>query len=557
MGKIYGSAKAVLVWLGKSSWHTKRGLEFMATLPDMPQERVVARDHLVITARTGGYSARDIPMYMWHLVYMFFERHWFSRTWVMQEAVLAHNISFWLGRHMISPKTIHNSLTWLLATLPVVMQHATRPGDKQKIQDIKALLDSNRVMLQAREAYSKGVMLSLEDMLILSRGRLVTDARDKVFGILSVATRASLRISSRPTTEPSEPQTPKELTADYSRSTVDVFTECARCLITGDTGLHLLSFVGRPLDDIQTPKRVATAWRVPNLPSWVPDLTLPIRPLPLWAVTSRDPLYATASSLKPHFEFADEGRELRLQANKWDTVAAVGEDSNLFNALARGHLRGDILNIVSDIGPTYAPTQEPTLTAFWRTLIANASSEGELPAPSTLAPLFIEWLVKMVDDAQSFSALSWPMRATMDKISQLPAPSHSRKANRTALHTAVNNFVNLFDSDTYPLVRAFGKVCVDFAARDARIKPFHDAFKANYLDRRLFVTRQGYLGIAPWTLREGDTVMIVPGSYVPFVFREWNEGGTWRLIGEAYVHGIMNGEAVKDEGILFETIHVV
>jgi hypothetical protein len=62
--------------------------------------------------------------------------------------------------------------------------------------------------------------------------------------------------------------------------------------------------------------------------------------------------------------------------------------------------------------------------------------------------------------------------------------------------------------------------------------------------RRVFSTEQGDLGIAHQGARVGDEVVVVPGAAVPFVVREV-EGGAYVLIGEAFVHGAMNGEALE------------
>lgn len=50
--------------------------------------------------------------------------------------------------------------------------------------------------------------------------------------------------------------------------------------------------------------------------------------------------------------------------------------------------------------------------------------------------------------------------------------------------------------------------------------------------------------------------MIVAGAYMPFVFRKADETGKWRLIGEAYCHGVMFGEELSG-GNHFEGINVV
>lgn len=61
--------------------------------------------------------------------------------------------------------------------------------------------------------------------------------------------------------------------------------------------------------------------------------------------------------------------------------------------------------------------------------------------------------------------------------------------------------------------------------------------------RSFFVTEKGYFGLGPHILRRGDVCHILKGARVPFMLRKADEGA-YKLVGEAYVHGIMNGELV-------------
>lgn len=49
-------------------------------------------------------------------------------------------------------------------------------------------------------------------------------------------------------------------------------------------------------------------------------------------------------------------------------------------------------------------------------------------------------------------------------------------------------------------------------------------------------------------LEKGDVVVVLFGGRIPFILREREEGG-WILIGECYVHGVMNGEALKGDDV--------
>lgn len=64
------------------------------------------------------------------------------------------------------------------------------------------------------------------------------------------------------------------------------------------------------------------------------------------------------------------------------------------------------------------------------------------------------------------------------------------------------------------------------------------------IGRNMCVTEKGYLGRVPMGSKVGDIICILFGGGVPFALRESGEG-YYRFIGECYVHGIMDGEAVE------------
>ena len=62
-------------------------------------------------------------------------------------------------------------------------------------------------------------------------------------------------------------------------------------------------------------------------------------------------------------------------------------------------------------------------------------------------------------------------------------------------------------------------------------------------DHRLFFTTvSGYIGLGPKVMREDDVVVILSGGEWPFILRPC--GAAYQFIGQSYVHGIMDGEAV-------------
>ncbi|KAK7952817.1 uncharacterized protein PG986_008545 [Apiospora aurea] len=88
--------------------------------------------------------------------------------------------------------------------------------------------------------------------------------------------------------------------------------------------------------------------------------------------------------------------------------------------------------------------------------------------------------------------------------------------------------------------------------------------------KRFFVTEKGYVGWGPKSTEVGDSVSVLPGADVPFLVRKLTGEITPRsdedgdvvsctLVGEAYVHGLMNGEALTavEHGIVSQQTIVI
>jgi hypothetical protein len=64
-------------------------------------------------------------------------------------------------------------------------------------------------------------------------------------------------------------------------------------------------------------------------------------------------------------------------------------------------------------------------------------------------------------------------------------------------------------------------------------------------DKRVFMTKVGYVGLGPTFAEKGDKIVVFKGGAVPFVVRGTGDGdGRYWLLGEAYCDGVMDGEIV-------------
>ncbi|KJY02107.1 hypothetical protein TI39_contig258g00004 [Zymoseptoria brevis] len=75
------------------------------------------------------------------------------------------------------------------------------------------------------------------------------------------------------------------------------------------------------------------------------------------------------------------------------------------------------------------------------------------------------------------------------------------------------------------------------------ISTFSDVFSTVYDGRRIFLTKNEYLGITVETVTPGDVIYLVAGAEVPFVLRPAKDKqATFTLAGEAYVHGLKSAD---------------
>ncbi|PQE04120.1 heterokaryon incompatibility het-6 protein [Rutstroemia sp. NJR-2017a BVV2] len=65
--------------------------------------------------------------------------------------------------------------------------------------------------------------------------------------------------------------------------------------------------------------------------------------------------------------------------------------------------------------------------------------------------------------------------------------------------------------------------------------------------RVLITTERGYIGVTADTAKPGDLVCIVRGAQFPLILRENDDGTTFKFVGDSYIHGIMDGEAVDEQ----------
>jgi hypothetical protein len=68
--------------------------------------------------------------------------------------------------------------------------------------------------------------------------------------------------------------------------------------------------------------------------------------------------------------------------------------------------------------------------------------------------------------------------------------------------------------------------------------------------RRFVTTNTGYLGLAVEAAEKGDIVAIILGCHFPVLLRAHEDH--YRVIGECYIHGLMDGEAMNSADAAYQ-----
>ena len=222
-----------------------------------------------------------------------------------------------------------------------------------------------------------------------------------------------------------------------------------------------------------------------ELPSWVPDFNVWGRVSMLGMPTNRVKFRAAAKTV-PSVRWTAGSDVLAVDGHHHDFVEAVS--TNALEYLPDKRRLLDWLEIAEPL----MRTKGLSMNAFWRTLIGNNGGEV-YPAPEAYQKHF-----------ESFLGLT-------------DQPNHKNRGF----------------SETRQIKGAHAPNPSLYQASLAYIAPH----------RKFFTTEKGFIGLGPRSMRRGDSVCILSGGAVPFILRKVQDH--YKLIGESYVHGIMEGEAIR------------
>ena len=234
--------------------------------------------------------------------------------------------------------------------------------------------------------------------------------------------------------------------------------------------------------------------RNPNLPSWCPDFTSKFR-----FANSQGSDYH-ASSEKPIFDTSPIDRILRCRGFQLGTILDKVDGGKLpLVASAKGCYTGD----------------ESKKVVFWERECYDLAQRASSPNKTILDDEFLRvliWGEKELCAHPEYQHRPEPI----SEIHSIWSQTHWRNVTTGAPMPSSSDAVGKYDT----LVVLNG-------------------YRSNF-----FATLEGQLGFSASEVQPNDVVFILYGGCAPFVLRPSKNDNTMQLIGDAYIEGVMYGEAL-------------
>ena len=310
----------------------------------------------------------------------------------------------------------------------------------------------------------------LEFVLLDTRMTKASDPRDKIIGLLGLVTRLFGAENMK-------------LQLHYEMSVEDVYTLTAAYLLQR---LPLASY----LSAVEDKKRRS----LNDLPSWVPDLSVTKPPASInmlvrgwhWDCSS------TIRGPEPSTPSVHE-QSLCLAAVEWDEVAELCEPTvDLIN----NRSIDDLVTIATTSSTRYANNQSQ-VEALWRTLAADCT-EAESPAPEEVGISFRAWLCSHIANALRVARLG-----RIVPVPIIEGYSCFKYSSMNGLLPSLKE-VELYAGEMETLL-AGNHLLDDWTKLEAKAEPFVKSL-SGFLDRRLFRSVKGFLGLCPASSKVDDSV---------------------------------------------------
>ena len=508
MPEIYSSATRTIMWLGNApgAWAC---ISFLARHMKTFQRNPPGTDWKALF-KIGTTEAG------WQEFLDFLDHPYWSRMWIVQEIALSKSPIISYGGENLSWGFLEQFFTEMyrrqvgslfVLTDTKIIPKVLQPAGTRFLPIIMSI--------RAQMSVDNLRPMRMPQMLNCIQGFQARDPRDKVYGALGLLREKDDQV----------------ITADYTKSAMQLCVEVGRHCLKLDPN-YTLAHAG-----------IGLARQTSSLPSWCPDYCgeLPLATLTLLAddddvgVDSGMKFAYRASASSQLVLDADSGYlTISVAMINFDSITELGPKCyDSMNTLATDSLKAaaasseSMLAIISFARSSIASSKgrEPTPEddeIVWRALIGDRHRSRAVPAARPATAVFREYC--RAAELQAKVTARGPESLTEKQLQQY-------------------------------LARSTPSTFTDFEIGSAR---YTSAVALAGFGKRVALTANGSLCLVPDFSRVGDAVAIIQGTQPCWILRQetrpmesqLNDSSSdlmeahWRLVGEAYVHGFMDGEAL-------------
>ena len=552
MSSIYASCTMVNIWLGPeldsndrryAGWFslTKMypGLDVMMQMTLSLIYELSQDNHLegnpLLDFREGEFDpCDDDPSLALQGINVLLHRPWWERVWVIQEAVIPSKAIVTAGYLQLDWKVFTNAAINFgkhIRSCCREVHNRIKGYDKAYLENFYNAIDPIAV-LQLKRNMENPLPEHVPDFMEIFYAfsdRKATLIQDKIFSLFGLLSETDTVIQNVP--------------VDYSVNEVELCKQITIALLK--TG-SLEVLVGD-----QSVKSLE------NLPSWSKDFTITLSNQEKFKARNR----YTHQRLFPFFAPLEDGSDtnatgpifleddiLQVKGIHVDTIKRVVGKAYPENLILDTRYIWPWLIILEDSvddpaddyanpSPIKVNPGQNLKEAFWRTMLGEHTSGMSRPNPTSDSSAI----------AEEVTAITEELATTTLNDQDSPMP------NKEVESPGFNTIKRLNREDLYEMVEWLPTMWEN--PKHANLSGLEEAMMGTVQGRSFMIGEKGRFGLVPKEAQVGDEIWVLQGGRLPFVLREVNrKDGSKRLVGEGFIHGILDGEITGEEGATWEDV---